>query len=298
MATPSDTFKLRKSFFHVFGKTNTTSTQAIYESRYKSLGNITTQDVWTDSVGYAYDETAAGNEASTNSAVTKYTQSSLTYIPGSNRQAYYLEAGGSWIRPWINPVDVPHPSTNNPSFGYELKLYNSSGTQIPPTEGVWVIDYYAGMVMFQEGYTPVDQGYGTPKITCYAYTGSTLEEESVEPELEFQFDCTGTEQVGDAVYIYNSGEVRQASALSIGTSNVIGFIIEKPTNITCIVSIGGIIDDFNSLSIGSQYFLSITLGQISTSIPIGGGRVIAPLGKAITTTGFAINLSSNATIRS
>jgi len=137
------------------------------------------KDVWADNVPYCATETDADNFVSANPTVAKkYTQHSLTEVPGSNGQAWYLDDGGTWMRPWIAPTDVPHPTTNAPSYGFEAKLYDSSGNLIPLTVGVWLIDYYAGIVRFQEGYTPSDMGWGTPKITCYVYTGNTLENAS------------------------------------------------------------------------------------------------------------------------
>ena len=171
MATPSDAFKRTKAYAHAFSKTNTEATQANYEALYKSAHSARAQDVWADTVDYAVDASAA-DTLSAGSHITKHTLVSLTQVAGSNGQAWYLDVGGVFIKPWISPTDVPHGTTAAPSYGFQANLYQSDNTLVPPTSGVWDIDYYAGIVMFQAGYTPSDMGWGTPKITCYVYTGN------------------------------------------------------------------------------------------------------------------------------
>lgn len=175
MAEPSNDFKRRTGYFHAISRTNTMNTQAWYESKYKSAHSVRAADVWADDIPYCGDEAAADAFVAANPSIArKYTQYSLTEVPGSNGQAWYIDDGGQFMRPWISPTDVPHPTTNEPSYGFEAKLYDSSNNQIPPTVGVWLVDYYAGIVRFQEGYTPSDQGWGIPKITCYVYIGQTM----------------------------------------------------------------------------------------------------------------------------
>jgi len=172
MANPSDVFKNTKAYFHALSKVNTEITQYVFESKYKTGHSVRINDIWADSVGYAETSTEADNFASANpTVVQKYVLQSLTEIPGSNGQGYYIDDGGEFIQSWISSTDVPHATTKDPSLGYEAKLYQSDNTFIPPTQGVFVIDYYAGIVLFEEGYTPADMGWGTPKITCYVYIG-------------------------------------------------------------------------------------------------------------------------------
>jgi hypothetical protein len=174
MGSLSDSEKLKIAYFHSLGKVNTEANQAIYESKYKSSHNIRTSEIWVDSVNTASTFAQADFEAGTNPAVFKHTQVTLTPIPGSNNQAYYYDDSGTFVRPWISPVDVPHPLTNDPSNGYTLRLYNGSGGQIGATNGAWAVDYYAGIIHFGVGQTPVDLGWGAIKATFYAYNGSFL----------------------------------------------------------------------------------------------------------------------------
>ena len=184
MADFPDSAKRQLGFFHGLSKVPTESSQYVYESKYKSAHSVSSKDVWVDEIAYAETETEADNEASSNLAVQKYELNSLTMIPGSNGQSWYLDDNGTFVRPFISPVDIPHSQTNNPSFGYEIKLYDSNNNLITPTEGAWLVDYYAGIVKFAEGYTPSDLGWGTPKITCYVYTGKTLESSLNNQDVE------------------------------------------------------------------------------------------------------------------
>ena len=184
MADFPDSAKRQLGFFHGLSKVPTESSQYVYESKYKSSHTITNRDVWTDTVAYAANETEADAEAASNLAVQKYILQNLTPIPGSNEQAWFLDDNGTFVRPFISPVDIPHPTTNEPSYGYEVKLYDSNNNLITPTEGAWVVDYYAGIIKFAENYTPSDLNWGNPKITCYVYVGSTLETSQLHSDVE------------------------------------------------------------------------------------------------------------------
>ena len=172
MATPLQATERQNAFFHSLSKATTNSTQYVFESKYKSAHSVKGSEIWADVISYCADSAAADAEATANAAVEKYTQVTLTEIPGSNGQAWYINNAGTFVRPWISPVDVPNSTTNAPSDGFQANLYTSTGTLVTPTAGVWFVDYYAGIVHFEVGSTPVDLGYGTPKITCYVYTGA------------------------------------------------------------------------------------------------------------------------------
>ena len=172
MATPTDKTKNELSFFHALSKSITNESQYVFESKYKSAHSVKASEVWADEIQYCIDVTAADLEATNNPAVTKHTQVPLTEVPGSNGQAWYLDVMNSFVRPWISPVDVPQIGTNDSSDGYQVNIYTEAGVLISPTAGVWMPDYYAGLIHFGNGFTPNDSGYGIPKITVYAYSGS------------------------------------------------------------------------------------------------------------------------------
>ena len=172
MAAPLQATERQNAFFHSLSKVATNSTQYVFESKYKSAHSVKGSEIWADTIAYCANSAAADAEATANAAVKKYTQVALTEIPGSNGQAWYINKAGTFVRPWISPVDVPNSTTNDPSDGFQANLYTSTGTLVTPTAGVWFVDYYAGIVHFEVGSTPANLGYGTPKITCYVYTGA------------------------------------------------------------------------------------------------------------------------------
>ena len=172
MAAPLQATERQNAFFHSLSKAATNSTQYVFESKYKSAHSVKGSEIWADTIAYCANSAAADAEATANAAVKKYTQVALTEIPGSNGQAWYINNAGTFVRPWISPVDVPNSTTNGPSDGFQANLYTSTGTLVTPTAGVWFVDYYAGIVHFEVGSTPANLGYGTPKITCYVYTGA------------------------------------------------------------------------------------------------------------------------------
>ena len=179
MAVPSDEFQREKAFFHSQSKVQTEDSQFVFESQYKSAHTVDSNSVIIEDLVVASTKTQIDSWISSNPGILKkFDKISLTEISGSNGQAWFIDdpdiTGGKFVRPWISPVDVPDPTTNLPSDGYLADLFESDDTLIPPTNGVFIIDYFSGMVIFEEGFTPTDQGYGIPKITVYAYIGKTL----------------------------------------------------------------------------------------------------------------------------
>lgn len=179
MGSLSTSEQRKIAYFHSLGKVMTRDSQAVYESPYKSSHNVRSNEIWTDNIIYAIDYTSAVNESISNSAVTLYEETTLSEILGSNGQSWYLDDSGTFIRPWISPVDVPNSITNLPSYGYTLRLFRGDnatngtpGSEIGMTEGAWSVDYYAGIIHFGVGQTPQDRGWGTIKATIFVYTGN------------------------------------------------------------------------------------------------------------------------------
>ena len=174
MAAPSQLTERKSGYFHSLSKAITNETQYPFESKFKSSHTIKYDEVWAESIPYCPEVADAETFALNNSSIIKkYELKELTEIPGSNGQAWYIN-DNKFIKPFISPVDVVNEITNMPSLGFEAKLYKNNGTFISPTSGVWFIDYYAGIVHFESGYTPNDLGYGIPKITLFVYIGKTI----------------------------------------------------------------------------------------------------------------------------
>jgi len=205
------------AYFHALGKVMTENTQAVYESQYKSSHNVRLNEVWSDNIDYAVDYTAAVAESVSNSAVTLVYQGDLTQIFGSNGQSYNFFSGATFIRPWISPVDIPHPVTNLPSFGYEVRLFDGGNSEIYLTEGAWSVDYYAGIIHFAEGYTPTNMGWGAIKATFFQYTGNFGASGGTSDPSVFK---TATFDSGTTEMIFNQGTAyEQAVDLSFLDNN-------------------------------------------------------------------------------
>lgn len=180
MALPTQKTKTDAGYFHSLSRAQTEGTQYDYESNYKSAHSIRGGDIWLDSISYcATYEQAHIFAAQHPLIVSEYIALSMTMVAGSNHQAWYLNVAGNFIRPWISPVDVPQETTNNPSHGFQIKMYTQAGQSVSPTYGVWYVDYYAGLIHFQVGSTPMDLGIGTPRVTCFQYIGKTFSVEDL-----------------------------------------------------------------------------------------------------------------------
>jgi len=180
MATPTNDFMMKKAYFHAFGKVQTEISQNLFESSKKSAHNIPPDNVWVEAITYCADTAACDAFALANpTVIVKHVNVPLTHVAGSNGQAWHLDIAGEVIRPWVSPVDVPDPLTNQPSFGFQLLMYDGGGSLITPSSGVWNIDYYAGAIIFDAGQTPADNGWGIPTITFYQYIGKTLADTSL-----------------------------------------------------------------------------------------------------------------------
>lgn len=174
MASPSTLTERKSGYFHSLSKAVTNETQYPFESKFKSSHTIKYDEVWAESIPYCPDVASVDAFIINNTGIIKkYELQDLTEIPGSNGQAWYIN-DNKFVKPFISPVDVTEPGTNMPSVGFEAKLYKNNGAFISSTSGVWFVDYYAGIVHFESGYTPNDLGYGIPKISLYVYTGKMM----------------------------------------------------------------------------------------------------------------------------
>jgi hypothetical protein len=213
MGSLSTAEQRKLAYFHALGKVMTENTQGVYESLYKSSHNVRSNEIWSDEISYADTYNDALTESNSNDAVTIHYNVTLSSIFGSNNQAYNYYVGSVFIRPWISPVDVPDEITNAPSNGYLVRLFRGSdatsgipNSEIFQSEGAWSVDYYAGIIHFAEGSTPVDLGWGTIKGTFFQYTGqfgTSSGSTSGDAYVSVSFDSGTTELV------FNSGETNE-----------------------------------------------------------------------------------------
>ena len=109
--------------------------------------------------------------------------------------------------------------------------------------------------------------------------------------LEGEWNCTVTEQVGDAVFESAANTARQANANSNATMPVIGIVIQKPTATTCIIARSGEVSAFAApLIVGQEYYASTTPGQITTTVPTASGHVVQYIGYARNTSTLVVQM--------
>jgi hypothetical protein len=112
--------------------------------------------------------------------------------------------------------------------------------------------------------------------------------------------CHPSVQVGDAVYIDNSGIVQRGVASSAETSRVTGFVINKPSHDVASMHFRGLLEHtLSGLIPGAQYFLDpVNPGKITNVVPSGTGNVIKKVGIASSSIGLNINLQTQLLILS
>ena len=180
MANPSDNTQLKSAYFHSINKTLTLDTMDSYESVYNSGHVIKTTEVLSDELLWFNTETQVDQWIVNNPGVLyKYNMYSLTELPGTNGQSWYIDDSGVWRKPFVLNSLISDNS-NTPAFCYVFRLYRSDNTQIGEGVGRWWVDPFQGIIKFDENFTPNDQGYGIPKVTCYVYIGNKLKDVLVD----------------------------------------------------------------------------------------------------------------------
>lgn len=229
----SENEQRRLAYFHAMSKTMTVDSQKISNSLYKSSHNVRMQEIWLSEIIPCSTYAEAVAQSVINNAVTLHTGATLIQLAGSNGQGWYFTSGGKFIRPWIDPVDVPFPDTYLPSTGFTAMLFRGDdatkgipGTQISPLEGAWITEYYAGIIHCGVGNTPQDLGWGTIKATFFEYSGDF----GISAFRTVSFN-SGTNQL-----IFNSGlstqEIVDLSSLSGGTGLMASTNINMRANTT------------------------------------------------------------------
>ena len=182
IGTLSTNEQRKLAYFHAMGLAMTEKTQHIYEAKYKSSHNVRLSEIWSDNIAFAPDYSSAVIEASANTSITLHQEVILSALPESSGQTFAYISGQTHIRPFVSPFDIPDIATQQPSYGYALRLYRGSdatsgitGSEILPSEGSWVVDYYTGLIHFSKDgadFTPANMGWGSIKATFFQYTGN------------------------------------------------------------------------------------------------------------------------------
>ena len=273
----------RYAYFHALSKSMTAVGQFPSQSRYKSSHAIRTSEVWTDDLPFVTGTTDAIQLSLTNDSFRYFEKVELDIIPGSNGQAYAFISGGTFktfpsfpfnevgeitdggvfIRPWVAPTDVPDLVTNDPSLGYILKLYTEDDVEIFPTQGLWDINYYSGIINLSADATAQILGWGKIKASFFQYTGKYLEENLEDYIDSVYFDSGNTD------LIFNQGQPNEiivdlsslkvasgfTSLLSTDNSNMPAEDTSFSSNLACDVSL-------SSNIAGSKVFVFVNGVQV------------------------------------
>jgi len=94
------------------------------------------------------------------------------------------------------------------------------------------------------------------------------------------FACPAGVAVRDAVYLSAADTVDQADANDASKQPLIGIVDSKPGALTAIVTFYGVVTGFVGLTPGATYYLSETLGQITTTAPVNPGSIVQRVGFA------------------
>lgn len=95
------------------------------------------------------------------------------------------------------------------------------------------------------------------------------------------YNCPIGVVVGDAVYLSAADTVDKADADDASKQPLIGFVISKPTAVTCVVQYHGeMAGVLAGLTPGATYYLTATPGVISTVAPTVSGNIVQKVGFA------------------
>ncbi len=226
----------KAGFFHSLGKVITETNNLVGNEAYKSAHNVRSSEVWMDVIPHA--NTSASASSVSDSLIVRQvgTSSNPVYLyplSQTNYQTWFMDTGTpspaadgflpstDWVKPLINPSDVPD-SNGYPSFGYQLLMYRPNGTTpIAYGSAFYEVDYFAGLIRFQENATPKDssavnglgfqfnqtnfeatannlkQAYiqntstGGPRVISWQYVGQLLSNYTFTPGLTAGLGLTG-----------------------------------------------------------------------------------------------------------
>ncbi len=161
----------KAGFYHSLGKVLTETNNLVGNEAYKSAHNVRSNELWMDPIPHANTYASASAVSDGNIVRQVGTTSNPSYLfplTGTNYQTWFIDTGtpsattdgfspsDEWVKPLINPSDVPN-SNGYPSFGYQLIMYRPNGTtQIAYNSAFYDVDYFSGLIRFQEGATPKD----------------------------------------------------------------------------------------------------------------------------------------------
>lgn len=192
--------KTNAAFYHSLGKVLTESSNLVGNEKYKSSHNVSSSEIWMNTISYA-PTIASSSQYSDNVVVRQIgTVSNPAYLyplSNTNYQTWFIDTGtpsatttgfipsSDWAKSLINPSDAPS-SSGEPSFGYQLKMYRRDGTTAISYDNTYYdVDYFSGLIRFDQGYTPIDlstsSGLGfTFNKTTFESTANNLKKDYIQ----------------------------------------------------------------------------------------------------------------------
>lgn len=111
-----------------------------------------------------------------------------------------------------------------------------------------------------------------------------------QANVAYNLACESSVNVGAAVYLTGASVLDNADASAVGTSDVVGIVIEKPTQTTANVLTAGLTPPvFTGLNAGLMHFLASD-GGLTSTVPVA--LVLAPVGTAFSSTQLFVKIQS------
>lgn len=169
----SDISKRDKSFKTLINKEFSTPSKAFYEEFGANTINMSTQEVWAQSIDSDPATAVAAGVAK------EFTLFELSPVAGYTTSIFYVVSGSGFTpgttidRAAVNP-DLLQRNFISDKYGadYSVQLYDNNDNQIFTTDAIdWFFDYQTGILYIQDpGSFPLPY-----KISAYQYIGNTAD---------------------------------------------------------------------------------------------------------------------------
>ena len=176
----------KAGFFHALGKFFSEELQVPGNELYKSAHNVSSKEVWMDSVPFATVGAADAIVAANPTIVKKIGSSGAAFmypLSNTNYQTWFLDEGDptwvsggfvpstQWVKSLISPTDITD-ANGLPSNGYIFQMFLRDGvSSIPYTSAGYDVDYFSGLIRFDVGRTPKDSSNGYGQTINVSNTG-------------------------------------------------------------------------------------------------------------------------------
>jgi hypothetical protein len=243
---PTDSQKVDLLFKALQGKAESSPNKRFFEEALARNAAILVQQIWSESKSIPAIAPTASDTV-------------VTYFESLPLQEDLTVAGS---KAWLSNLTDFIPDTVGSS--YRVRVYQSNGTEVPPTDtSDWLFDYPSGVLTFFGNNANHSKPY---HIKAWRYVGK----KGVDASSEHELMAIVTENLlpGDFVNIYFNGTTRQARKADASKAYPCnGFVSEGySTGQTAIVYTSGLntkanLSNFTSAQLGQPAVLSSTAGH-------------------------------------